>query len=280
MTGPSHAQLYRDAVWDSELAVAQRMVALVYADHARGTEYSWVVYPRLLQRSGIRSNATVAAAIRALVVAGWLVEAGHPLGNPRSVLYRLTIPTATASVAVPVAQTATASVADSEQTATVEGRNRDSSAPKPRQSRAQTPTAAVAYSLDSRDSLDPRVKEKDSRAATLRAAPSPEDQPAMPADEARALARAIAAKTRAADVHHRKAGTAPDGEPNPDYDSAVLAAAQAANTWHPERADAPEPEQLLAEVTHERFGEVPYDETPPAAGHLAKLDGRRRDQVW
>jgi hypothetical protein len=45
----------------------------------------------------------------------------------------------------------------------------------------------------------------------------------LPADEAKALARAALAGKRRADVRHWRVGTAPVGEPNPHYDPEAAA---------------------------------------------------------
>jgi hypothetical protein len=87
------ARVYGDAIWDSEhLTAVQRIVALCYADHARGGDTAWVSTSRLMSRTGIPSRATACATVAALVAAGWLQKVGpHPAHRQR-IVYQLTVP--------------------------------------------------------------------------------------------------------------------------------------------------------------------------------------------
>lgn len=86
------ADSYRSAIWDSEsLKPNERLVALVYADHARDGDVAWVTWDRLSQRTGIRSKTALSNATKGLVEAGWLkcVEKRRQHRSPR---YQLLIP--------------------------------------------------------------------------------------------------------------------------------------------------------------------------------------------
>lgn len=94
---PTPAQVYADAVWRSErLTPQQRLVALCYANHARG-DTAWVVTSRLMAHTGIRSRGTACGAVKALVTAGWLTAAGAHPSHSQRVVYRLTVPDETAT---------------------------------------------------------------------------------------------------------------------------------------------------------------------------------------
>lgn len=87
------AQIYRDAIWESTLLTPeQRIVALCYANHARGGERAWVSIGRLMEQTGIRSRSTACAKVADLIAAGWLAPIGpHPEHRQR-IVYRLAIP--------------------------------------------------------------------------------------------------------------------------------------------------------------------------------------------
>ena len=88
---------YADAVWECEaLRPTEKLVALTYADHAGdpenpGNDVAWVTWPRMSQRTGIRSKDSLNRAVRYLVGRGWLVlvEGRKQHRSPR---YRLVIP--------------------------------------------------------------------------------------------------------------------------------------------------------------------------------------------
>lgn len=88
---------YVDAVWESDsLRPNEVLVALVYADHAGdpdkpSNDVAWVSWPRLSQRTGIRSKDALSRALRGLEKAGWLVlvEKGKQHRSPR---YRIAVP--------------------------------------------------------------------------------------------------------------------------------------------------------------------------------------------
>jgi hypothetical protein len=85
------SKVYAEAIWASNLKPAEKLVALAYADHARGKRQVWLSYRRLMERTGY-SRAWCAEAVRVLRDAGWLtvVEKGH---QHHSTVYELTTPT-------------------------------------------------------------------------------------------------------------------------------------------------------------------------------------------
>lgn len=100
---PTHAQRYRDAVWETDqLTTVEKLVALAYADHCRnGTDTAWVAQRRLMQRCGIRSERTVVRVRAQLVEKGWLQQAGPSTRHRQATLYRLT-PAETDALSTPV----------------------------------------------------------------------------------------------------------------------------------------------------------------------------------
>ena len=94
---PWYRDQYADAVWECEsLRPNEKLVLLTYADHAGDPEnpandVAWVSWPRMSQRTGIRSKDTLNRAVRYLEKRGWLVlaEARRQHRSPR---YRLVIP--------------------------------------------------------------------------------------------------------------------------------------------------------------------------------------------
>ena len=87
-----HRDLWAEAVWCSSLPPMQRIIALVYADHARDSDVAWVSYDRLSERSGM-SRASIARHLPLLVEDGWLVLVSAAAQH-RSARYRLVIPAA------------------------------------------------------------------------------------------------------------------------------------------------------------------------------------------
>lgn len=85
-----HRDLWAEAVWSSSLRPLERLVALVYADHARDGETAWATYRRLMDRTGLSRDA-LARALRGVVDAGWLVEV-EPARQHRATVYRLAVP--------------------------------------------------------------------------------------------------------------------------------------------------------------------------------------------
>ncbi len=90
---------FSDAVWESEaLTAAEKAVAETYARHARdergektaGADLSWLTYPRLMSKAGIKRRATVSAAVERLEELGWLDPVERV--SRRATVYRLTIP--------------------------------------------------------------------------------------------------------------------------------------------------------------------------------------------
>jgi hypothetical protein len=89
-------QVYTDAVWESlTLTVTQKMTALCYAKFANRSpdrDRAWVVYPKLMAQTGIRSRETVAKVHQDLIDAGWLEAAGSSKGHKQRIVYRLALP--------------------------------------------------------------------------------------------------------------------------------------------------------------------------------------------
>lgn len=89
--------------WLDAMAVANvkpmpRLVAYVYADHARERRDAWVPISRLIERTGM-SESTAKRSRRSLVADGWLVET-EKAGQHRAALFALTIPEAFRGVAL------------------------------------------------------------------------------------------------------------------------------------------------------------------------------------
>lgn len=75
-----------EAIWTSNLRPLERLVAMAYADHARGGLTAFVAPDRLVQRTGMSRRATVAAR-RALIEAGWLTEV-EPAAQHRTTVFK------------------------------------------------------------------------------------------------------------------------------------------------------------------------------------------------
>ncbi len=242
------AQAYRDAVWASTLLTPeQRIVALCYADHAYGKDCAWVAQRRLMARTGIRSTVTATHAVESLVAAGWLERLGAPDGHRQRVVYRFGVPDEAGATASPtqtrprdahgryVAQTAPSSGA------VVSTVDRTTRGPKPHHAMdtdRTTPWSEPHHPVeqtaplggdDSRtyDSQREYVRENPPAGAAAPSAAPPGEQ--INGADARAAARAIASQYPAANTSHWKAGTAPQGDPNPRYDPAATAAQLAAD---------------------------------------------------
>lgn len=95
---PWFRDTYTEAVWSStDLKPAEKLVALTYGQHAGApkpkpdSDVSWVTWPRLSERTGIRSKTTLSKIVRSLEAKGWfeLVEGKRQHKSPR---YRLLIP--------------------------------------------------------------------------------------------------------------------------------------------------------------------------------------------
>lgn len=79
-------------VWATDqLRANEKLVALCFADHAGDQDVAWVTYPRLMQRTGLKSRDAVSRALSGLVEKGWLqlAERAHQW---RSTRYRLVVP--------------------------------------------------------------------------------------------------------------------------------------------------------------------------------------------
>ncbi|WP_432836160.1 helix-turn-helix domain-containing protein [Dactylosporangium sp. CA-092794] len=194
----THAQKYRDAVWDStELTSTQKIVALCFANHAKGTDKAWVSYSRIAQQTGIRSPTTISHTLAQLETLGWLAPVG-PKVQRRKVYYRLTTPDAPTPVSGAGAAPETGAAEDT--SAPAETSICSSADPNLLHGSAPTAPETGDDSLDSRDSLVPESqRQADDAAATLRAAPPPANGnhrpvalPTLPADKAKALARDVA----------------------------------------------------------------------------------------
>jgi hypothetical protein len=70
--------------------MTQKLVAVIYADHARDADTAWVILARLCQRATLGKTAA-RDALRGLVGAGWLVET-VPATSRTTATYRLTFP--------------------------------------------------------------------------------------------------------------------------------------------------------------------------------------------
>jgi len=84
---------WTEAVWESDLTPAERLVCLVFADHSRqGDTFGvWVTLDRLQQRTGY-SRDTVNRVLGQLRDAGWLTVT-EKAKQHRATRYALTIPT-------------------------------------------------------------------------------------------------------------------------------------------------------------------------------------------
>lgn len=68
-----HRTRWLKAVWESNLAPLERLVAAVFADHAGSDRTAYVALDRLCQRSGL-GRTSAQQHRRGLIQAGWLVE--------------------------------------------------------------------------------------------------------------------------------------------------------------------------------------------------------------
>lgn len=78
-----------DAIWTSDLLPLEKLVAAVYADHARDSHSSWVTLDRLQQRASLSRDAAN-RALRGLVSKGWLMAVNPKPRQP--VTYFLSFP--------------------------------------------------------------------------------------------------------------------------------------------------------------------------------------------
>ncbi len=87
------SQVYTDYVWDAaDLSTHQKLVALLYADHAGSGDEAWLDRPRLKHRASIGNDRTAANIPASLVKLGWFEAAGHAPGHKQIPNYRLMLP--------------------------------------------------------------------------------------------------------------------------------------------------------------------------------------------
>jgi hypothetical protein len=92
-----HADAFQDAVWDSELSLKAKALAVTYARHARDeagdrtptADLAWLTYERAMAQTSIGKRAAISTATKELVTAGWLVPVRVVRSRPT--VYRLTI---------------------------------------------------------------------------------------------------------------------------------------------------------------------------------------------
>lgn len=87
-----------DAMAEAGVKPMPRLVAYVYADHARERHDAWVPISRLMKRTGM-SESTVIRSRKSLVADGWLVEA-EKAGQHKAARFSLVIPEAFSPVTV------------------------------------------------------------------------------------------------------------------------------------------------------------------------------------
>lgn len=95
---PWFRDLYADAVKNCGYALRpnEKLIALIYADYAGDADnptndVSWVSWPELSERTGIRSKDAINRALRSLERIGWL-QLVQKKTQHRSARYRLVIP--------------------------------------------------------------------------------------------------------------------------------------------------------------------------------------------
>lgn len=94
---------WMEAVWSSELKPLERLVAAVYADHAKERRVAWVTLDRLCGRTGLSRDAAN-RAVQGLEGGGWLMSGERKPRRP--VTFWLVIPDGTRSTGDgPVAST-------------------------------------------------------------------------------------------------------------------------------------------------------------------------------
>lgn len=81
---------WTEAIWSSDLKPLQRLVALVYAEHARDKRTAWVTLDRLIERSGL-ARSTAQRTRRELVELGWLIEVSKATQH-KTAVFSLVIP--------------------------------------------------------------------------------------------------------------------------------------------------------------------------------------------
>ena len=81
---------FASAVFESDLKSLQRLIALVYADHARDGTVAWVTLERLCERTGMKRSSAIEHR-KVLVDSGWLVLL-EPARQHAAARYRLQIP--------------------------------------------------------------------------------------------------------------------------------------------------------------------------------------------
>lgn len=138
---------WRESVWDSDLHMTEKIVALCYADHTSDGMSVWVYEPRGAERCGMGAS-TFRKKRQALVCKGWLVlvAEGRRGPNPIAATYDLALPNNAPSERIWGA--ATANNAPSEQ------RNALSDSPSPTSSPTSPKARACAKCQQRRARVD------------------------------------------------------------------------------------------------------------------------------
>lgn len=138
-------QTWMEAVYSSDLKPLERLVAVVYADHARDKRQVWVTLPRLMERTGLSRDAAN-RALRGLRDKGWLLVMQEAKQH-RATIYGLVIPESSSTPDVPLSSTADVPLKESSSTPPDTSSTRDdtSSTPRvPNQSSYQNPHQSLS----------------------------------------------------------------------------------------------------------------------------------------
>ena len=138
-------QTWMEAVYGSDLKPLERLVAVVYADHARDRRQVWVTLPRLMERTGLSRDAAN-RALRGLRDKGWLLVMQEAKQH-RATVYGLVIPESSSTPGVPLSSTGDVPLNGSSSTSPDASSTRDdtSSTPRvPNQSSYQNPHQSLS----------------------------------------------------------------------------------------------------------------------------------------
>lgn len=138
-------QTWIEAVYGSDLKPLERLVAVVYADHARDRRQVWVTLPRLMERTGLSRDAAN-RALRGLRDKGWLLVIQEAKQH-RATVYGLVIPESSSTPGVPLSSTGDVPLTESSSTSPDASSTRDdtSSTPRvPNQSSYQNPHQSLS----------------------------------------------------------------------------------------------------------------------------------------